>query len=103
MIYLITYNRNSILKNYNSLYEEIKGLGDSWWHHMNDTWLVNSNLNTEQISDRLLKHINNDDKLLIIEVKDNCRGWLNKDAWSWIQDNFNATNRNRNPWQGGLM
>jgi hypothetical protein len=101
MIYLITYNRNSIFKNYNDLYEEIKSLGDSWWHHMNDTWLINTNMTAEQIANSLLRHINQDDKLLIIEVKENYRGWLHKEAWDWIRETFR---KNQNPFDRyGLM
>ena len=41
----------------------------------------------DQIWNRLEPHIDKNDYLLIIEVRDNVQGWLPKDAWGWIYEN----------------
>lgn len=84
--YSITYDLKSPGRDYNNLYEAIKSSG-KWWHYLESTWIVTTNETSQQIWDRLAKNIDNNDRLLIIEVKNNCYGWLPKDAWDWIRQN----------------
>jgi hypothetical protein len=86
MIYLITYELNSD-KDYTGLYDTIKSY-EAWWHYIDSTWLVNTDLSAEQISDELLPHIDKDkDNLLVVKVDIAERqGWLSKGAWDWIND-----------------
>lgn len=87
MIYLITYDKNSFLKNYDPLREGIKSCSISWWHHMNNTWLIHTNMNANQIYNRLRFYITPKDKLLIIQIQlgADYQGWLNDKAWSWLK------------------
>ena len=41
----------------------------------------------QQAWDRIGPHIDANDFLLIIEIRDNVQGWLPKDAWEWIHAN----------------
>lgn len=86
MIYLITYDKNTALKNYSSLYEAIKSCSQTWWHHMNNTWLIASYMDVNQIYDRLSTHITIKDRLLIVELNRyaSMQGYLNEDGWDWI-------------------
>ena len=88
--YVITYSKNSILKNYNPLYGAIKGISSAWWHHLNNTWIIKTHLNSNDISNQLNRHIETDDKLLIIQVFPNSdfSGWLTQDAWDWLNNQF---------------
>lgn len=88
--YLITYNKNSVLKNYKPLYNAIKTSSISWWHHLDNTWIISTNLNAQDLFNHLAAHINNDDKLLIIQVFQNSdfSGWLTEDAWNWLNHQF---------------
>lgn len=87
MIYLITYDINSILKNHKPLHEAIKRCSIKWWHHMNNTWLIRSDLNSDQIFDSICGNFNQNDRVLIIQIHRNSQhqGWLNKNAWEWIE------------------
>ena len=87
MILLITYDKSDFLKNYAPLYSAIKSSND-WWHHLDNTWLISTELNVRYWFDILAPHINNTDRLLIVEITPNYQGWLNKDAWKWIQNHF---------------
>ena len=98
MIYLITYDKNVLLKNYDPLYKAIKSCGKSWWHHMNNTWLINTDLNASEIYNVLRHHISKQDKLMIIKIDARMphfdyQGWLNEKAWEWIK-NQNASGYN---------
>lgn len=81
--FLITYDLTVPGRDYNDLYEEIKSSG-RWWHYLESSWIVITEESPQQIWDRLGSHLDNNDFMLIIEVRCNVQGWLPKDAWDWI-------------------
>ena len=87
MILLITYEKRAFLKNYDSLYTRIK-TADAWWHHMDNTWIIRTDNNVQYWYSYLASQITQEDRLLIIEVKPQYQGWLNKEAWKWLQSQF---------------
>lgn len=75
---------------YDELIAAIKALG-AWWHHLDSTWLVISNLTAVQIRDRLKAHLPyKDDQLLTITVSGDAAAWLGfADSGSkWLKDNL---------------
>ena len=80
MILLITYDLKRPGQNYTALHDEIKSAG-VWWHHLESTWLIQTNLTAQNWSDRLKSHLDANDHLLVIQVVNNYRGWLPKKAW----------------------
>lgn len=82
----INYDLKAPGRDYAGLYEAIKQSG-KWWHYLDSTWIVITNESPLQIWNRLAKHIDKNDFMLIIEVRDNVQGWLPKDAWAWIRAN----------------
>ena len=46
--YLIGYDLNKTGQDYKTLIEQIKELG-SWWHHLDSTWIIKSDLTAVQI------------------------------------------------------
>ena len=81
--FLISYDLNVPGRDYDDFYEEIKSSW-KWWHYLESSWIVITDESPQQIWDRVGKHIDNNDYMLIIEVRDNVQGWLPKDAWDWI-------------------
>lgn len=84
--YLITYNLN-YYDNYEALEIELKS-SKKWWHFLDRTWIIISEETPKEIWDRIKNKINQDNNLLIIEVKNNSEGWLSAEAWSWIKENI---------------
>lgn len=84
--YSITYDLKSPNKNYEGVYNAIKQSG-KWWHFLESTWLVATNETSQQIWARLQPHLDQNDFVLIIEVKNDKFGWLPKQAWDWIDEN----------------
>ena len=87
MILLISYDLSKPKRDYSSLYKEIKKAG-TWWHHLDSTWIIKTNYNPETWQDRLHRHMDDDDSLLIIEVRNNYQGWLPEKAWQWLERNL---------------
>lgn len=84
-IYIISYDLKIPGRDYTSLYDAIKNLGD-WQHPLESTWVIATNDYDENgIYSRLKETMDNSDFLLIFEVKPhNRQGWLPKSFWEWM-------------------
>ncbi|PYO47147.1 MAG: hypothetical protein DMD72_10760 [Gemmatimonadetes bacterium] len=83
MVLLISYDLNNTLHNYSPLFEEIKKAG-TWWHHINSTWLIETDLTPQQWYERLAPHLYKTDHVIVVRVYRNYFGWLPKQAWEWL-------------------
>ena len=84
MIYSISYDLYKPGQNYEEVSKAIKSLGN-WWHHLNSTWLVSTSKNAQQIWEIVQPHIDENDRILIIEIGKDYSGWLPEKAWDWIK------------------
>lgn len=86
---LIAYDLNAPGQNYDDLIAAIKGLG-AWWHHLDSTWLVRSDLTARDIRDRLSKSLDSGDELLVVDVTDDSRAWrgFNAGASKWLKETW---------------
>lgn len=84
MLYSINYDLKKPGRDYSGLYDAIKGVG-AWWHYLGSTWLVDTKLDASAIWERLARHVDQNDRVLVIEVTADYSGWLPKDAWDWIK------------------
>jgi hypothetical protein len=90
-IYMIGYDLHPVRgETYNELIEAIKNIGP-WWHCLDSTWLVISNLTAIQIRDALWQHMKADDQLLVLTyTKNTGAAWagFKHDCASWLQNNL---------------
>ena len=82
---LIGYDLNTAGQDYKELIDAIKALANDWWHCLDSTWIIKTNLGVVQVRDALMQHIDSNDELLVLTVngaaawtgfKDNCSTWL---------------------------
>lgn len=85
-VYCVSYDLKMPGRNYEPLFEALKK-NQKWWHYLQSTWLVLTPETPQQLWNRVANTIDTNDYLLIIEVRDNCQGWLPKEAWDWIHTN----------------
>lgn len=87
-VYSISYDLNSPGQNYTGLFIEIKSLG-SWWHCLDSSWLVATNLSAVHIRDRLITKIDKNDKLLVACLSGEA-AWqgFEKQCSEWLKDSF---------------
>jgi hypothetical protein len=82
--YAVSYDlRGKQKPDYKGLLEELKD-SPIWWHYLESTWLIITDETPAELFQRLAPHLHRLDSLLVIEVRDNCQGWLPKSAWNWI-------------------
>lgn len=88
MILLITYNKIDPSIPFESFQQAIQNSSVSWWHHLNDTWIIRTNYSINQVYNIISPNISTNDRLMIVEIKSNYQGWLNQDAWNWLKNEF---------------
>ena len=86
-VYCVSYDLNKAGQNYNALYEELKK-SPGWCHPLDSTWLISTRETAQQLSDRLRRHLDNNDTLLVIVVTKEYAGWLPKTAWDWMKQHI---------------
>lgn len=86
--YLIGYDLNKTGQDYKTLIEQIKELG-SWWHHLDSTWIIKSDLTVVQIRDNLKDYIDDNDELLVVKLSGEA-AWtgFNEKGSKWLKDNL---------------
>lgn len=89
MIYAINYDLKQPNRDYSGVFEAIKSCG-YWWHYLESTWLVDTNLGAQEIWDRLSPHVHSKDRVLVHAVGHDRQGWLPQDAWAWINSRQRA-------------
>jgi hypothetical protein len=88
-VYLISYDLNKSDKNYDGVYTAIKESsinGSTWWHYLDSTWIIKSNLTVNQVSSQIQTQIDANDSFIVIEVINNKQGWLSKEAWDYLNN-----------------
>ena len=85
-VYNVSYDLKKVGQNYDGLIKELKE-SLSWWHYLDSTWLIKTNETPSQLWNRLKPNVDDNDRMLIIEVCNNTSGWLSEKAWEWINKN----------------
>lgn len=85
MIYLISYDINKVVKNYDELYVAIKEISGDFQHPLESTWFVaTDSLTQADIYKRLRPLIDDKDYLFVARLTKDYYGWLAKNVWDWI-------------------
>jgi hypothetical protein len=85
-VYCVSYDLKGVKRDYTPLFSPLQGMG-KWRHFLESTWLIATDETPAEIWRRIATMIDANDRLLIIEVRDDRNGWLPKDAWDWIISN----------------
>jgi hypothetical protein len=89
--YLISYDLLKPGQNYADLHEAIKSLANGWWHCLESVWLINTTLSASAILDRLLVHIDADDKMVVILQGDDWATFnIPQDGNQWMRNHLRA-------------
>ena len=85
---LITYDLASPGQKYADLHEAIQAAAN-WWHCVESTWIIKSDLSLEVIRDRLLASLDSNDKLLVVQLT-GAAAWagFDQDCSSWLTNNL---------------
>lgn len=85
MVYMITYDLNAEGQKYDDVIAAIKSASDGvWCSYWKSSWLIRSNLSTASVFEKIKPYLDGNDRLLVIEVKSNWRGWLTEHERNYI-------------------
>jgi hypothetical protein len=88
--YVVGYdlNRPRGADDYPELIEAIKSYG-TWWHHLDSTWIVKSDLRAADIRDALMKHVDSGDELLVASLSGEA-AWIGfgEKGSAWLKGNL---------------
>ena len=56
----------------------------SWWRYFGDVWIVDTEKNVDEMTDTLIKYMDQRDNLLVIGITLPYQGWLPEGAWKWL-------------------
>ena len=87
--YLVGYDLMKPGQDYSDLLDKLKSFG-IWWHQLDSTWLVRTDLSAVSVRDELRKLMDINDKLLVINVSGDSAAWtgFNEAGSKWIKDNL---------------
>lgn len=89
---MIGYDLNKPGRDYGPLTEAIKNLASNgrWWHHLDSTWIVVTDVSAGTARDSLKKHLDSNDELLIVDVTGRAGSWTGfSDSGSrWLKDTY---------------
>lgn len=88
-IYVISYDLNRPGQDYKELHEAIKVCGN-WWHCLDSTWMVSSQMSGIDIANKLWATMDRNDKLLVTPVAAGGSAWagFTGDCESWLKNNL---------------
>lgn len=70
----------------NAIKEASTGVWCSYWK---SSFLIKSNLESaNDVFAKIKPYIDGNDKVLVIEVKNNKQGWLSRDQWKYINESI---------------
>lgn len=81
---LVTYSLNNKSKNYESLFTAIKSHSTRWFHYIDASWVVETNLSANDFAQQLYPYIETTDRLLVVGITGQHQGWLPEKAWEWL-------------------
>lgn len=84
---LVGFDLDSPGQDYKGLTARLRALG-IWWHHLDSTWLVRTDMTVVQLRDVLRQSMDANDKLLVIDVTGRTAAWcgFSDRATTWIKD-----------------
>lgn len=89
MVYMISYDLNKAGKNYDGVIQGIKAAAVTYCHYWDSTWLIKSNcLSADSVFAYIKPYLDDDDRVIVVEVKNNKQGWLTEEQWDVINENI---------------
>lgn len=85
-VLLVTYALNNPSRDYSSLKNAIQTTANGWSHHIDNVWIVNTDLSASDFAHKLLPHILKNDRLLVVKITAEHQGWLPAEAWKWMNE-----------------
>lgn len=83
--YIISYDLRDRKKDYVPLYAVIKTAFPEYWHILEQTWLVKTDMTAKEIFKKIWPEFGEEDLVFVAEINhENCEGLIPRTAWGWL-------------------
>lgn len=87
---LLSIDLKGVSSDYKDFFEKIQmigGGGDGVLRILDSTWVLNTTLTADEVSDALKGHVQQGDRFIAVDItsRDNRQGWLTKTMWDWMR------------------
>ena len=86
-VLLVTYDLNKETKR-PPLLKDLKETYPTWAKLSESSYAISTNSTPQQVYDRLKKHIDDNDRIVIITLKKPYQGWTGKKVHEWLEQNL---------------
>ncbi|OGO78471.1 MAG: hypothetical protein A2Y23_05065 [Clostridiales bacterium GWB2_37_7] len=88
--YLIIYSCKSSVKKFKAADAAIRECSwdQCWMYHLNNTWIIKSDMTADEIGTRLTNVTVTNDDFLVIEITNNYACWLPQQALDYLKDHI---------------
>ena len=86
---LVGYDLNSPGQDYDALIARLRAFG-TYWHHLDSTWLVRTDLTAVEMRDVLKQFLDVTDELLVLDVTGDLAAWrgFSSRASAWLKEHL---------------
>ena len=90
MVYLITYDLNKEGQDYDNVIKAIKSASNGvWCSYWKSSFLIQSNYaSASEVFRQIEPYIDGNDRVLVIEVKNNKQGYQSQKEWNYIDNSI---------------
>jgi hypothetical protein len=85
--YLVSFKLTQPMDKYEPLFDELRR-SYRWWNYLPSTWIVLRYDALAELAPKLRPLIFEPDRLLIMPAIGPADGWMEQDAWKWINDHL---------------
>ena len=86
--YMVGYDLNKPGQDYSELIKAIEAYG-TWWHHLDSTWIIKSDLSATAILNDLKLHVDKSDELLVARLQGDWNSvGFNQKGVDWLDRNM---------------
>jgi hypothetical protein len=84
---LVGYDLNAPGQSYDKLYDALKSTR-TWWHNLDSTWLIVTNETPVELRNRLARHLDPNDELLVIDITGDAAAWrgFSEKSSKWLKE-----------------
>jgi hypothetical protein len=83
-VHMVGYDLNKPGQDYSDLIDAIKAY-KTWWHHLDSTWIIETNQTAVQVRDNLQRYLDKNDELLVATVGAPAAWYgFNKEGADWL-------------------
>lgn len=90
-VFLVIFALRNASRNYEDFFVNLRGNALQWWHYLPNVMIITTTLTLDEITQKLVVHVETTDALLVTTLGPENNGNLPGEAWTWINEVTGST------------